>query len=421
MILKQFKQKKLQMKMQRCAMLLIFIAMTVINSAAQNGGRRPLSSIPIGEKYIALTFDDGPTTNETVKILDELKRLDPNAKVTFYINGSTLTDETRVVLQRAVAEGHDIDNHGYYHYSHGGAHPDSKDKEGNTVLLNTPELARENIQINSQLIYDETGYWPFSFRAPFFEWGKQIDGLDRTLNMPFVQAIYDSRDWSQSNQLNPEGMAKALLSSNKVTDGTIVLFHDAPSGRRQGTVDCLQHFIPQLLAEGYVFVTVRELFMMKQKQPELFMPTDTWNPNPRVPFNPDTDGGRYSHVDLWPDNIDNWWLQDWWTCSTAPWERDLSESCDDNTGFTMQPKSGITSSEIAISATSSKQLHLTVSSAGAYTVSMYNVNGKLLAEKRQNLSVGTNTLALDNKMSKGVVIVSVKSVNGNTMKKMVVK
>ncbi|KMQ50097.1 polysaccharide deacetylase [Chitinispirillum alkaliphilum] len=302
------------MRVQKLVTLLVLLAAFLANTAAQ---RRPISSIPTGRKYLALTFDDGPTTNETVQILDELKRLNPNAKVTFYINGDMVNDATRPILQRMVAEGHDVDNHGYYHYSHGGSHPDSRE------ILSTTKQARENIQRNSQLIFDVTGYWPFSFRAPFFEWGSQLDSLDRILNMPFVHAVYDTHDWSQVNQSDPKGMAAALLSSDRVTCGTIILMHDAPEGRRQGTVDALKYFIPQLIEEGYEFVTVRELFAIKQAQPEVFIPSSTWNPNHRVPFHA-VNGVRYSHQDFWPNNINDWWLQDWWTSSTPPWERDLS-------------------------------------------------------------------------------------------------
>ncbi|WP_255323602.1 polysaccharide deacetylase family protein, partial [Priestia megaterium] len=45
-----------------------------------------IHSIPIQKKKIALTFDDGPTSDETVQILDLLKEYD--AKATFFVVGS---------------------------------------------------------------------------------------------------------------------------------------------------------------------------------------------------------------------------------------------------------------------------------------------------------------------------------------------
>ena len=57
------------MKIQKSVALLVVVAAIVANTVAQGVGRRAISSIPTGKKYIALTFDDGPNTNETVKIL----------------------------------------------------------------------------------------------------------------------------------------------------------------------------------------------------------------------------------------------------------------------------------------------------------------------------------------------------------------
>lgn len=402
------------MKIQKSFILALLIVAFVANTMVDAVGRRPISSIPTGMKYIALTFDDGPNTNETVQILDELKRLSSDIKVTFYINGSQVNDLTRVVMQRASAEGHDIDNHGFYHYSHGSQHLDSKDKDGNLVVLDTKEAAGENLKRNSQLIYDDTGYWPFSFRAPFFEWETHLDGLDRELNMPFVQTFYDTNDWGINNQSNPERMASDLLASSKIVDGAIILMHDAPAGSRQGTVESLKHFIPQLIDRGFVFVTVRELFVMKQRQPELFMYPDTWNPNNGVPFNPIEDKVRYSHVDFWPDNLDNWWLQDWWTNPIAPWDRDLTVS-------TINQSSSIEHSTIVFSGISSNWLNLKVSSAGSYTISIYSLNGQMLAQQKEHLSVGDNSLSMSSKLAKGLAIVSVQGIGLNIEKKLIIR
>ncbi len=402
------------MRIQKNVVLLVLIFAIIANTMANTVGRRPISSIPTGKKYIALTFDDGPNTNETVQILDELKRMGSDIKVTFYINGSQVNDQTRVVMKRASSEGHDIDNHGFYHYSHGGPHLDSKDKDGNAIVLDTKESAGENIKQNSQLIYDETGYWPFSFRAPFFEWREHLHGLDKELNMPFVQTFYDTNDWGVYNQSDPERMASDLLSSSKIVDGAIILMHDAPAGSRQGTVESLKHFIPQLIDRGFVFVTVRELFAMKQRQPEVFMYPDTWNPNNGVPFNPIEDKVRYSHVDFWPDNKDNWWLQDWWTNPVAPWDRDLTVS-------TVTQSKGMKDVSIAVSGISSSRLNLKVSTPGAYMITIYSVNGQLIAQQNEHLSVGENTLSMSKRLAKGLAIVSVQGIGSNMKKTMIIR
>jgi len=59
-----------------------------------------------------LTFDDGPTTSVTPKILDILK--EENVKATFFVIGKSAEEHPEIV-KRAYDEGHYIANHGYSH------------------------------------------------------------------------------------------------------------------------------------------------------------------------------------------------------------------------------------------------------------------------------------------------------------------
>ena len=453
---------KFLLKLNKFLFISIFAVTGILGDAFAQGRRNPSrSDFPQGTKFIALTFDDGPTTNETVKILDELKRLDPNAKVTFYVNGAMFNDQTVPILQRMIAEGHDVCNHGFYHYSHGTSHPDSKDAAGNSVHLDTYEKARENIQRNSEAIFEATGFWPFSFRAPFFEFGTWLMGMDVTLNMPFVQARHDTNDWMQSNQDNPHGMANRLIAEAK--DGLIVLMHDAPAGRRQGTVDALAFFIPQLISQGYAFVTVRELFMINEAQPERFQgPFNTFNPNGGLPLDINSASGkRWNHEDFWPDNLNNWWLQDWWACPTPPWDRNLSDVCSvvlprcpvcnnincscsqgnvcnicQNNPCTCDPtcEPCVTCNECEcdcnndtriLAANSNRRaenftvtgitgagrLNLSVPVADNYTVSLYSIDGRQLAQTTTNLTSGANSLSFNRNLAGGITIVKIQGAN----------
>ena len=65
-----------------------------------------------GEKgVIYLTFDDGPSTNITPKILDILK--EENVKATFFV--LNYNSEGEKIIKRAYSEGHAIGIHGYSH------------------------------------------------------------------------------------------------------------------------------------------------------------------------------------------------------------------------------------------------------------------------------------------------------------------
>jgi peptidoglycan/xylan/chitin deacetylase (PgdA/CDA1 family) len=263
--------------------------------------QRQLSDFPEGTKFIALTFDDGPNTSYTVQILDELKRLDATA--TFYVNPHFFNSATLPIVYRMISEGHDVDNHGWNHKSFG--------NEMGTGIHTSAAEAIEDLKLSSRAIFNATGYWPFSFRAPFFQWGGTNDilmGLDRYLNMPFVDSGMDTNDWQDTR--SPQDIANTVLN-NSNPDGGIVLMHDG-GGNRQRTVDSLKLFIPEMRERGYEFVSVRELMMFTETMPQLFAGR-TSRPNQWAPIRSGTLNP------LW--DTQNWWEQDWWTDATPPWER----------------------------------------------------------------------------------------------------
>lgn len=64
------------------------------------------------KKLIAFTFDDGPNTSTTSRLLDGIKEY--NAKVTFFVLGSRVNSHQEV-LKRAYEEGNQIGSHTYNH------------------------------------------------------------------------------------------------------------------------------------------------------------------------------------------------------------------------------------------------------------------------------------------------------------------
>ena len=68
-----------------------------------------------GEKMVFLTFDDGPSLDNTPKVLDILKEY--GVKATFFVLGTNLDNgvEYENLLKRTLEEGHAIANHGYSH------------------------------------------------------------------------------------------------------------------------------------------------------------------------------------------------------------------------------------------------------------------------------------------------------------------
>ena len=68
--------------------------------------------IETDQRCVALTFDDGPHPKYTPQILDILKEY--GIKATFFCVGSN-ADFYPALIERIVAEGHEIGNHTYHH------------------------------------------------------------------------------------------------------------------------------------------------------------------------------------------------------------------------------------------------------------------------------------------------------------------
>ena len=68
--------------------------------------------MPEPAKYVALTFDDGPSGRYTDRLLDGLR--ERNAKATFLLCGYRIK-EYPTQAKRIVEEGHEVGNHGYSH------------------------------------------------------------------------------------------------------------------------------------------------------------------------------------------------------------------------------------------------------------------------------------------------------------------
>lgn len=65
------------------------------------------------EGWLALTFDDGPHPSRTRVVLDELARHGQHA--TFFLTGHAIRSSTYPLVQRMIAEGHTLANHGWRH------------------------------------------------------------------------------------------------------------------------------------------------------------------------------------------------------------------------------------------------------------------------------------------------------------------
>lgn len=180
-------------------------------------------------KKIALTFDDGPHSKYTMKLLDGLKAR--NVKATFFILGVN-AERSPEILKRMNDDGHVIGNHTYSHVK---LTCISKDK-AIAEILNT-----------SQLIYDTTGQTVKYIRPPY---GFISKSLKTETNLTPIMWTIDPRDWSV---LNTKKVTNYVVKHAKNND--IILLHDI----FDTSVDAALQIVDQLQAKGFTFVTIDEL------------------------------------------------------------------------------------------------------------------------------------------------------------------
>ncbi|MCQ6275593.1 polysaccharide deacetylase family protein [Bacillus sp. V3B] len=188
-------------------------------------------------KYIALTFDDGPSPSVTPRILKTLKEY--HAKATFFMLGSQV--EYHPLLAKRVAdEGHEIGNHTRSH-----------------SVLNklTEEEIRREIEGTSQTIEEVIGQLPTSIRPPYGIYNEIVEKVAFENDFPIILWSVDSLDWKNRN-------AKAVnnLILDGVFPGSIVLLHDI----HPTTADALPALMRALKNEGYQFITVSELLTLQE-------------------------------------------------------------------------------------------------------------------------------------------------------------
>lgn len=190
------------------------------------------------EKKVALTFDDGPDTRFTPKVLDALKV--SQVKATFFVLGSQANAHPDMI-RRIVNEGHIIGNHSYSH-------------------ANLPKLTVDKFQ--SQIMSTESvlqgliGYAPKLIRPPYGAINEEQVRWIADHHYLIVNWNVDSLDWKS---LNSDQVLNNIMQQTK--PGSIILQHSggADSQDLSGTVQAIGPLISKLKAAGYTFVTVPEL------------------------------------------------------------------------------------------------------------------------------------------------------------------
>ncbi|KQZ77811.1 polysaccharide deacetylase [Rhodanobacter sp. Root561] len=204
---------------------------------------------------IALTFDDGPDPEWTPQILDILKA--KHVPATFFIIGENAEMSPKLV-QREVAEGHDVGNHTF-------THPNLGDSPPGIVSL--------ELNATQRLFEALTGHSMRLFRAPYFG-DAEPTTADELVPIEIAQKMgylsvglhVDAEDWQRPGvDAIVDNVLNAINTKNVERKGQVVLLHDG-GGERSQTIAALPRIIDSLRAQGYQFVTVSELAGLTRAQ-----------------------------------------------------------------------------------------------------------------------------------------------------------
>ena len=200
--------------------------------------RPALPTVPTdGERYVALTFDDGPWPETTETLLDGLAAR--GAKATFFLIGEQIAGQEETV-RRMAREGHQVGNHTFAHIRLDGA-----------VSEGQRDIARTEAALTELL--GGSDYW---IRPP---WGSISESLAARLPVPLVYWSLDPEDWRVRDT---QRVVSAILRD--VKDGDIILLHDP----YRTSVEAALQVVDALSAQGYRFVTVQELLERSGVTPE---------------------------------------------------------------------------------------------------------------------------------------------------------
>ena len=212
-----------------------FAAQRRASSAGGPGAVRVLWQAGVAQRLFALTFDDGPSSAYTTRLLDVLGELQVPA--TFFCVGRAARAHPELVA-RASAEGHEIGNHSDTHVNLGTASADQTRAELVSCQRTLTEL---------------TGRRPALVRPPYGAVSGAV--LRVTAELGCHLAL-----WSFA--LDEEGRTTADVveqARSRLSPGGILLAHDAGDLRRQVGMDAVPYIVQLARDAGYRMATVSEL------------------------------------------------------------------------------------------------------------------------------------------------------------------
>lgn len=193
------------------------------------------------DNRIALTFDDGPHPVYTPLVLDAL--LLANIRATFFV----LAHEAKTypdIIKRMVAEGHDVQVHGYHHAF---------------VPFIGLQQTVQQVQMSAEVLRDCLGTTTKFYRPTWGLCNLWTFFVLRKMHHKLVLWSVMVGDWRVTA---PEVLLERV--ANKLHQGAIVVLHDSDltPGAQRGAPESVIAIIPHLAKlsrdKGYAWTTLSE-------------------------------------------------------------------------------------------------------------------------------------------------------------------
>jgi peptidoglycan/xylan/chitin deacetylase (PgdA/CDA1 family) len=195
-----------------------------------------VETLPLADKEVVLTFDDGPLPPHTGKILDILTA--QCVRATYFIVGQ-MARAYPDLLRRVHAEGHTIGTHSMHH----------------PLPFKTADPHGVEREIAGGIAATVTALGADASVAPFF----RIPGLNRTNALEQVLGARGLMTWSADiasddwRPITPDEVVRRTLARLEAKGKGIILMHDI----QPRTVAALPKLLAELKARGYRVVHVQ--------------------------------------------------------------------------------------------------------------------------------------------------------------------
>lgn len=206
-------------------------------------------TLKLAKGVVCLTFDDGPSTESTPKILDILKS--HNIQATFFV--LRFNDETKWLVAREMAEGHTVGLHGYSH-EYAQIYTDVDTLMDN--FYNLDNLIKSEVDPEYQAEFIRFPGGSSNTVSKRYCAGVMSEAVKRVLDegYNYVDWNVDSRDAAGAE--TADEVYRNVVDYVQPGRTNVILMHDTNS--KPYTVEALDIIIKALEEKGYVFEPITE-------------------------------------------------------------------------------------------------------------------------------------------------------------------